>query len=72
MRFIVEDTGIGMPADQLSEIFLPFHQIGDPRRRVEGTGLGLAISRKLVQLMGGELHVESRLGQGSEIGRAHV
>ncbi len=65
MRFIVEDTGIGMPADQLSEIFLPFHQIGDPRRRVEGTGLGLAISRKLVQLMGGELHVESRLGQGS-------
>lgn len=65
MRFVVEDTGIGMPADQLSEIFLPFHQIGDPHRRVEGTGLGLAISRKLVQLMGGELHVESCLGQGS-------
>ncbi|GAB4202791.1 MAG: hypothetical protein Fur006_56580 [Coleofasciculaceae cyanobacterium] len=65
MRFIVEDTGIGMPSEQLSEIFLPFHQIGDPSRRVEGTGLGLAISQKLVQLMDSELHVKSRLGQGS-------
>lgn len=65
MRFIVEDTGIGMPSDQLSEIFLPFHQIGDPSRRAEGTGLGLAISQKLVQLMDSELHVKSRLGQGS-------
>ncbi|HEY9668568.1 MAG TPA: PAS domain S-box protein, partial [Coleofasciculaceae cyanobacterium] len=65
MRFVIEDTGIGMPSDRLSEIFLPFHQIGDPRRRVEGTGLGLAISKKLVQLMGSELHVESRLAQGS-------
>ena len=65
MRFIVEDTGIGMPPEQLSEIFLPFHQIGEPSRRAEGTGLGLAISKKLVQLMGGELHVESSLGQGS-------
>lgn len=65
MRFIVEDTGIGMPLEQLSEIFLPFHQIGDPSRRVEGTGLGLAISQKLVQLMDSELHVKSRLGEGS-------
>ena len=65
MRFIVEDTGIGMPSEQIAEIFLPFHQIGDPSRQAEGTGLGLAISQKLVQLMGGELHVASRLGQGS-------
>ena len=65
MRFVVEDTGIGMATEQLAEVFLPFHQIGDPRRRVEGTGLGLAISKKLVQLMGGELKVESTLGQGS-------
>ena len=65
MRFLIEDTGIGMPSEQIEEIFLPFHQIGDPTRQAEGTGLGLAISQKLVQLMGGKLHVESRLGQGS-------
>ncbi len=65
MRFIVEDTGIGMAPEQLAEIFLPFHQVSDPRRRAEGTGLGLAISKKLAQLMGGELKVESTLGQGS-------
>jgi CheY-like chemotaxis protein len=65
MRFIVEDTGIGMASEQIAEIFLPFHQIGDPHRRVEGTGLGLTISRKLVQLMGTQLYVKSTLGQGS-------
>ncbi len=65
MRLVVEDTGIGMAPEQLEEIFLPFHQIGDRRRRAEGTGLGLAISKKLVQLMGGELKVKSTLGQGS-------
>ena len=65
MRFIVEDTGIGMAPEQLAEIFLPFHQVGEKRRRFEGTGLGLAISKKLVQLMGGELKVRSTLGQGS-------
>ncbi|HBY78122.1 MAG TPA: hypothetical protein DEG47_14215, partial [Cyanobacteria bacterium UBA11148] len=42
MRFQVEDTGIGMAADQLADIFLPFNQIGDSSHRVEGTGLGLA------------------------------
>ncbi|NEQ21822.1 MAG: PAS domain S-box protein [Microcoleus sp. SIO2G3] len=65
MRFIVEDTGIGMAAEQLAEIFLPFHQIGETSRRHNGTGLGLAISQRLVQLMGGKLGVKSTLGQGS-------
>lgn len=65
IRFIVEDTGIGIPPEQLNEIFLPFHQIGEHHRQVEGTGLGLAISKKLVQLMGGELKVDSVLRQGS-------
>ncbi len=65
MRFVVEDTGIGMAPEQLTEIFLPFHQIGDPLRRVDGTGLGLAISKRLVQLMGASLQVESTLGEGS-------
>jgi signal transduction histidine kinase/DNA-binding NarL/FixJ family response regulator len=65
MRFIVEDTGIGMASEQLAEIFLPFHQVGDTCRRHNGTGLGLAISQRLVQLMGGKLGVKSTLGQGS-------
>ncbi|MEQ9672025.1 PAS domain S-box protein [Coleofasciculus sp. G2-EDA-02] len=65
MRFQIQDTGIGIAAEQLTNIFLPFHQIENRNRQVEGTGLGLAISQRLVQLLGGELHVESYVGQGS-------
>ncbi|MEK7728643.1 MAG: ATP-binding protein, partial [candidate division KSB1 bacterium] len=65
VRFQVEDTGIGIPPERLEEIFLPFQQVSELRHRVEGAGLGLAISRKLVELMGGELHVRSELGHGS-------
>ncbi len=65
-RFEVEDTGIGISPDKQANIFLPFHQAGDDRwTRPQGTGLGLAISRKLVRMMGSELHVESVAGQGS-------
>lgn len=64
-RFQVDDTGIGIPADQLREIFLPFHQVGERHGAIEGTGLGLAISQRLVRLMGGELQVSSTPGQGS-------
>lgn len=65
IRFLVEDTGIGIACDQIKDIFLPFHQSGDPHRQVEGTGLGLAISQRLVHMMGSSLQVESILGQGS-------
>ncbi|GAA6623206.1 AAA family ATPase [Scytonema sp. NUACC26] len=65
IRFQVEDTGIGIPLEQLEEIFLPFKQVGEHSRKTEGTGLGLTISRQLVQMMGGELKVESTLGKGS-------
>ncbi len=65
IRFQVEDTGIGIPPEQLEEIFLPFKQVGEDSRKTEGTGLGLAISRQLVQMMGGELKVKSTLGKGS-------
>ena len=65
LRFEVEDTGIGIAPDDLEDIFQPFQQVGDHRRMTEGTGLGLAISRRLVSLMGGELKVESTVGQGS-------
>ncbi|MBD3563440.1 GAF domain-containing protein, partial [Planktothrix sp. FACHB-1355] len=65
IRFQVEDSGIGMAPEQLEEIFLPFHQVGDRDRKVEGTGLGLAISRQFVQMMGGDIKVKSSLGEGS-------
>ncbi|MEZ2229735.1 MAG: AAA family ATPase [Microcoleus sp.] len=65
IRFQIEDTGIGIATDELSKIFSPFEQVGNTRRHTEGTGLGLAISYQLVEIMGGELKVESTLGKGS-------
>lgn len=65
MRFVIADTGIGIPPEQLAEIFLPFHQVGNTDRQVNGTGLGLSISKRLAELMGSELKVKSTVGQGS-------
>jgi PAS domain S-box-containing protein len=62
----VRDTGIGIPADKLDAIFDPFVQVrSDLTRPHEGTGLGLAISRDLARGMGGDLFVESVVGDGS-------
>ena len=63
-RLRVEDTGIGIPPDQLQRIFEPFVQL-DSAQRARGVGLGLAISRELARAMGGELTAESVPGQGS-------
>jgi PAS domain S-box-containing protein len=66
LEFSVSDTGIGIAPDKLAAIFEGFTQAeASTTRRFGGTGLGLAISRKLVELMGGELKVESKLGEGS-------
>ncbi|GAK53779.1 ATP-binding region ATPase domain protein [Candidatus Moduliflexus flocculans] len=65
VRFLVEDTGIGISANHIHEIFSAFHQIRNTGCYSEGTGLGLAISQRLVRLMGGELCVESVEGEGS-------
>jgi CheY-like chemotaxis protein len=65
LQFSIEDTGIGIPPEHLQDIFLPFHQVGDPRTGREGTGLGLAISQQLARLMGSELQVKSTVGQGT-------
>ncbi|MCM2309932.1 MAG: ATP-binding protein [Steroidobacteraceae bacterium] len=65
LRITVEDSGIGIATDDLERIFDPFHQLPQAGRPVEGTGLGLAICRKLVELLGGRLAVESRPGEGS-------
>ena len=62
----VADTGIGIEADQLEAIFDPFHRTESAEvSRIEGTGLGLSIVRRLVELMGGRIHVSSEPGKGS-------
>ncbi|NJL11198.1 MAG: hypothetical protein HC908_16400 [Calothrix sp. SM1_7_51] len=65
IRFQVEDTGLGIQAEQLNNIFLPFEQVGETSRMTEGTGLGLAISQKIAQLMDSNIQVESTPNQGS-------
>jgi signal transduction histidine kinase/CheY-like chemotaxis protein len=66
LQFSVRDTGIGIPPTVQDDLFLPFFQVKGPMvRREGGTGLGLAISRRLCELMGGTIWVESEEGAGS-------
>jgi|GEM_PF-373463 len=66
LKIQVEDTGIGIPADQIDGVFQKFEQVdSSTTRQYEGTGLGLSISSNLVQLMGGKIEVQSTQGKGS-------
>ncbi len=66
LLFKIIDTGVGIKEEDFNKLFKDFEQVGDRQQRRKGTGLGLSISQRIVQLMGGEIHVNSVLGQGSE------
>ncbi len=65
VEIAVTDTGLGMTAEQLGELFQPFNRLGRERSAQEGTGIGLVISQRLAELMGGSLRARSIAGEGS-------
>jgi CheY-like chemotaxis protein len=65
IRISVRDTGAGLPPDMLMQLFQPFNRLGQERSTEEGTGIGLVMSKRLVELMGGLIGVESAVGVGS-------
>nr|WP_315427156.1 PAS domain S-box protein [uncultured Albidiferax sp.] len=65
LRMGVTDTGAGIAPERLAELFQPFNRLGAEHGEIEGTGIGLTITRRLVDLMGGEVGVDSQLGVGT-------
>ena len=66
IRISVRDSGAGLPADKLGHLFEPFNRLGQESSAEEGTGIGLVVTKRLVELMGGMIGVESVVGAGSE------
>ncbi|MDO8772551.1 MAG: ATP-binding protein, partial [Burkholderiaceae bacterium] len=65
LRISVQDTGEGLSPDKLAQLFQPFNRLGQESSTEEGTGIGLVVSKRLVELMGGEIGVQSTVGVGS-------
>lgn len=66
IHFKIQDNGIGIPAHEIPNLFQPFSQVNEgTNSSADGTGLGLAISQNFAQMLGGQIHIESKLGQGS-------
>jgi two-component system sensor histidine kinase/response regulator len=65
LRIAIRDTGSGIAEENLSKLFEPFNRLGAEKRNIKGMGFGLSLTKMLTELLGGELHVESRLGVGS-------
>ena len=68
MVLAVVDTGMGIPEAELARVFEPFYQVdGSPTRAFGGIGAGLAIVRRIVEAHGGEITIESRVGEGTTV-----
>lgn len=65
LRIRVTDTGKGIPSDQLEQLFQPFNRLEAENSDIEGTGIGLTLTRRIIELMGGNVNVESEVGVGS-------
>jgi len=65
LRILVTDTGPGIAAERLQELFQPFSRLDAAKSSIEGTGIGLSITRHIVEMMGGTVNVESKVGVGS-------
>ena len=66
VRISVTDTGMGLSPEQLAQLFQPFNRLGQETGNEEGTGIGLVVTKQLIELMGGVIGVESKVGIGSE------
>jgi PAS domain S-box-containing protein len=66
IRISIKDSGDGLPPEKLAQLFQPFNRLGQENGTEEGTGIGLVVTKQLVELMGGTIGVESRVGVGSE------
>ena len=67
VEFSVQDTGVGIRADELPRLFRPFQQTSAGKRKQEGTGLGLSITKKLAELHGGSVTAVSEWGKGAPL-----
>ena len=65
VRISVTDTGFGIPKDRQEELFEPFNRLDADETNIEGTGIGLTVSKRLLQMIGGSIELESELGEGS-------
>ncbi len=65
IRISIKDTGAGLPPEKLAQLFQPFNRLGQEAKGEEGTGIGLVVTKRLVELMGGAIGVDSTVGAGS-------
>jgi signal transduction histidine kinase len=65
IRISIRDTGMGLAPEQVAQLFQPFNRLGKEATAEEGTGIGLVVTKRLIELMGGAIGVESVVGSGS-------